>query len=104
MIVPFLSDVISVSILVTRVFKPPSAFVARSASAAIFPNAVLAVDTSVVLPRSVADAGKCVSGVHVAEDGTLTIDQEQLAATHINATAINAGDATVAVEGTNVSA
>ena len=56
MIVPFLSDVISVSILVTRVFKPPSAFVARSTSAAIFPNAVLAVDPSVAVPRSCADA------------------------------------------------
>ena len=52
----------------------------------------------------VADAGKCVSGVHVAEDGTLTIDQDELAAANINAAAINAGDATVAVEGTNVSA
>ena len=52
----------------------------------------------------VADAGKCVSGVHVNDKGELTIDQEKLAATDINATAINAGDATVAVEGTNVSA
>lgn len=53
---------------------------------------------------AVADTGKCVSGVHVAEDGTLTIDQDELAATNIKATAINAGDATVAVEGDNVSA
>lgn len=54
--------------------------------------------------NAVADPGKCVSGVHVAEDGTLTIDQDELAAANINAAAINAGDATVAVEGTNVSA
>lgn len=51
----------------------------------------------------VADAGKCVSGVHVAEDGALTIDQAELAATNINATAIDAGDETVAVEGDKVS-
>ena len=51
-----LASPISVSILVTRVFKPPSAFVARSASAAIFPNAVLAVDTSFAVPRSCAYA------------------------------------------------
>lgn len=51
----------------------------------------------------VADAGKCVSGVHVAEDGALTIDQTELAATNINATAIGAGDETVAVEGDKVS-
>ena len=52
----FSASPISVSILVTRVFKPPSAFVARSASAAIFPNAVLAVDASVAVPRRAADA------------------------------------------------
>lgn len=51
----------------------------------------------------VADAGKCVSGVHVAEDGALTIDQAELAAANINATAISAGDETVAVEGDKVS-
>lgn len=51
----------------------------------------------------VADAGKCVSGVHVSEDGALTIDQTELAATNINATAISAGDETVAVEGDKVS-
>lgn len=51
----------------------------------------------------VADAGKCVSGVHVAEDGALTIDQAELAAANINATAIDAGDETVAVEGDKVS-
>ena len=51
----------------------------------------------------VADAGKCVSGVHVAEDGALTIEQAELAATNINATAISEGDATVAVEGDKVS-
>lgn len=54
--------------------------------------------------NAVADAGKCVSGVHVNENGVLTIDQEELAATDIKATAINADSATVAVEGTNVSA
>lgn len=51
----------------------------------------------------VADAGKCVSGVHVAEDGALTIEQAELTATNINATAISEGDATVAVEGDKVS-
>lgn len=51
----------------------------------------------------VADAGKCVSGVHITEDGALTIDQAELAATNINATAILEGEATVAVEGTKVS-
>ncbi len=50
----------------------------------------------------VADAGKCVSGVHVDENGALTIDQAELAATNINATAIVAGDDTVAVEGDKV--
>lgn len=50
-----------------------------------------------------ADAGKCVSGVHVSEDGALTIDQTELAVTNINATAISAGDETVAVEGDKVS-
>lgn len=51
----------------------------------------------------VADAGKCVSGVHVNENGALTIDQAELAAANINATAIVAGDETVAVEGDKVS-
>ena len=51
----------------------------------------------------VADVGKCVSGVHVNEDGALTIDQIELAAANINATAIDAGDETVAVEGNKVS-
>lgn len=50
-----------------------------------------------------ADAGKCVSGIHVDENGALTIDQAELAATNINATAISEGDATVAVEGDKVS-
>lgn len=50
----------------------------------------------------VADTGKCVSGVHVAEDGALTIDQAELSAGNINATAIVAGDDTVAVEGDKV--
>ena len=54
--------------------------------------------------NAVVVPGKFVSGVHVNENGALTIDQEELAATNIKATAINAGDATVAVEGTNVSA
>lgn len=49
------------------------------------------------------DAGKYVSGVHVAENGVLTIDQTELTATNINATAISEGDATVAVEGDKVS-
>lgn len=49
------------------------------------------------------DAGKYVSGVHVAENGVLTIDQTELEATNINATAISEGDATVAVEGDKVS-
>ena len=51
----------------------------------------------------VADAGKCVSGVHVNENGALTIDQAELAAANINATSITAGDETVAVEGDKVS-
>lgn len=50
-----------------------------------------------------ADAGKCVSGVHVDGNGALTIDQTELAATNINTTAIVAGDDTVAVEGDKVS-
>lgn len=54
--------------------------------------------------NAVAEAGKYVSGVHVNENGELTIDRGELTATNIKATAINAGDATVAVEGTNVSA
>lgn len=49
-----------------------------------------------------ADAGKCVSGIHVDENGALTIDQAELAASNINATAIVAGDDTVAVEGDKV--
>ena len=54
--------------------------------------------------NAVAEDGKYVSGVHVNENGELTIDRGELAATNIKAAAINAGDATVAVEGTNVSA
>ena len=50
-----------------------------------------------------ADAGKCVSGVHVSEDGALTIDQAELAAAGVAATPITAGDETVAVEGDKVS-
>lgn len=53
--------------------------------------------------NATTDAGKYVSGVHVAENGVLTIDQTELAATNINATAISEGDATVAVEGDKVS-
>lgn len=49
------------------------------------------------------DVGKYVSGVHVAENGVLTIDQTELEATNINATAISEDDATVAVEGDKVS-
>lgn len=51
-----------------------------------------------------AETGKCVSGVHVDETGALTIDQTELAAANINATAIAEGDATVAVEGDKVDA
>ena len=54
--------------------------------------------------NAVAEAGKFVSGVHVNENGVLTIDQDELAATNIKATTINGDDKTVAVEGTNVSA
>lgn len=49
-----------------------------------------------------ADAGKCVSGIRVDENGALTIDQAELSAGNINATAIVAGDDTVAVEGDKV--
>lgn len=49
-----------------------------------------------------ADAGKCVSGIHVDENGALTIDQAELSAGNINATAIVAGNDTVAVEGDKV--
>lgn len=51
-----------------------------------------------------ADAGKCVSGVHVDENGALTIDQTELSAANINATAIADGADTVAVEGDKVDA
>lgn len=50
-----------------------------------------------------ATTGKCVSGIHVDENGALTIDQTELSAANINATAIDNGDATVAVEGDKVS-
>lgn len=53
--------------------------------------------------NAVAEAGKYVSGVHVNENGGLTIDRGELTATNINATAITADDATVAVEGDKVS-
>lgn len=49
-----------------------------------------------------AETGKCVSGIHVDENGALTIDQAELSAGNINATAIVAGDDTVAVEGDKV--
>ena len=51
-----------------------------------------------------AATGKYVSGVKVDETGALTIKETALTAGGVAATAINAGDATVAVEGTNVSA
>ena len=50
-----------------------------------------------------AATGKYVSGVHVNEEGTLTIDQTELAAAGVAATPITAGDTTVAVEGDKVS-
>ena len=53
--------------------------------------------------NAVAEAGKYVSGVHVNENGELTIDRGELAAININATAITADSATVAVEGDKVS-
>ena len=68
----FSASPISVSILVTRVFKLPSAFVARSASAAIFPNAVLAVDASVAVPRRAADAISSSVTVTTLSDETAT--------------------------------
>lgn len=49
-----------------------------------------------------ATTGKCVSGIHVDENGALTIDQTELSAANINATAITGGDDTVAVEGDKV--
>lgn len=49
-----------------------------------------------------AETGKCVSGIHVDENGALTIDQAELSAGNINATAIVVGDDTVAVEGNKV--
>lgn len=47
-------------------------------------------------------AGSYVSGVHVAEDGALTIDKTELKARGVAAEAIAAGDDTVAVEGDKV--
>ena len=115
LIVPSLSDVISVSILVTRVFKPPSALVARYASAAIGTKSV--ENTKTIYKRIedleakkhktsdvTAATGKYVSGVKVDANGALTIKETSLTAGGVAAAAINAGDATVAVEGTNVSA
>lgn len=49
-----------------------------------------------------AETGKCVSGIHVDKNGALTIDQAELSAGNINATAIVAGDDTVTVEGDKV--
>lgn len=57
-----------------------------------------------VVSDATAAEGKCVSGVHVDETGTLTITETELAATNINATAITASDETVAVEGDKVDA
>lgn len=51
-----------------------------------------------------ATTGKCVSGIHVDENGALTIDQTELSAANINATAIADGADTVAVEGDKVDA
>ena len=51
-----------------------------------------------------AATGKYVSGVKVDATGALTIKETSLTATGVAATAINASDATVAVEGTTVSA
>ena len=51
-----------------------------------------------------ATTGNYVSGVKVDATGALTIKQTALTAAGVAATSINAGDATVAVEGTNVSA
>lgn len=51
-----------------------------------------------------ATTGKYVSGVKVDETGALTIKETPLTATGVAATAITASDATVAVEGTTVSA
>lgn len=51
-----------------------------------------------------AATGKYVSGVKVDETGALTIKETALTAGGVAATPINAGDATVAVEGANVSA
>ena len=51
-----------------------------------------------------AATGKYVSGVKVDETGELTIKETALTAAGVAATAIDAGDETVAVEGTNVSA
>ena len=51
-----------------------------------------------------AATGKYVSGVKVDETGALTIKETELTAAGVAATAINAGDETVAVEGANVSA
>ena len=51
-----------------------------------------------------ATTGKCVSGIHVDENGALTIDQTELSAANINATAIADGADTVAVIGDKVDA
>ena len=50
-----------------------------------------------------AATGKYVSGVKVDETGALTIKETELTAAGVAATAINAGDETVAVEGDKVS-
>ena len=50
-----------------------------------------------------ATTGKYVSGVKVDETGALTIKETELTAAGVAATAINAGDETVAVEGDKVS-
>jgi len=56
LIVPSLSDVISVSISVTRVSNLPSSPLARAASSAILPNAVAVPAASSTVPRRAAEA------------------------------------------------
>lgn len=50
-----------------------------------------------------AETGKCVSGIHVDENGALTIKETALTADGVAATSITAGNETVAVEGDKVS-
>ncbi len=57
-----------------------------------------------VVSDATAEEGKYVSGVHVDEDGKLTVDSAVLEAKSVAAEAIVAGDDTVAVEGDKVDA